>query len=183
MNNFTTILNTIRRPFQQERRKGCRDDVVVNGLGSYVQLWVKNGDALGLETTEKEVLHNLADLFKNYTSASPTERQRTLEEATKRIDTALERNPQSHSGLETPPTKRKKRTNSVSAALSRESEPPEQRAAKAGTHNRTHSSEDTQRDATTLPRRRGSSDTNPKYRHRKNRRHLYQSQIFPFQQT
>ena len=66
MNNFTTILNTIRRPFQQERRKGCQDDVVVNGLGSYVQLWVKNGDALGLEGSEKEVLHDLADLFKNY---------------------------------------------------------------------------------------------------------------------
>ena len=55
MNNFTTILNTIRRPFQQERRKGCQDDVVVNGLGNYVQLWVKNGAALGLAESEKEV--------------------------------------------------------------------------------------------------------------------------------
>ena len=89
MSNFTTILNTIRRPFQQERRKGCRDDVVVNGLGRYVQLWVKNGDALGLEGTEKKVLYDLADLFKNYAGASPTERQRTLEEATKRIDASL----------------------------------------------------------------------------------------------
>ena len=106
MNNFTTILNTIRRPFQQERRKGCRDDVVVNGLGSYVQLWVKNGDALGLERSEKEALHDLADLFKNYAGVSPSERQRTLEEATKRIDVALERNQQTRSGLETPPTRR-----------------------------------------------------------------------------
>ena len=89
MSNFTTILNTIRRPFQQERRKGCRDDVVVNGLGRYVQLWVKNGDALGLEGAEKKVLHDLAGLFKNYAGASPTERQRTLEEATKRIDASL----------------------------------------------------------------------------------------------
>ena len=89
MNNFTNILTTIRRPFQQERRKGCKDDVVVNGLGSYVQLWVKNGDAFALETSEKEVLTALAHLFENYAGASPTERQRTLEEATKRIDAAL----------------------------------------------------------------------------------------------
>ena len=89
MNNFATILNTIRRPFQQELRKGCHDDVVVNGLGSYVQLWVKNGDALALAASEKEVLSGLANLFENYASASPPERQHTLEEATKRIHTAL----------------------------------------------------------------------------------------------
>ena len=89
MDNFTKILNTIRRPFQQERRKGCRDDVVVNGLGNYVQLWAKNGDAFTLEATQKEVLKSLASLFENYAGASPTERQRTLEAATKQIDTAL----------------------------------------------------------------------------------------------
>ena len=89
MNNFANILTTIRRPFQQELRKGCRDDVVVNGLGNYVQLWVKNGNAFTLEIAEKEVLNNLASLFENYASISPAERQRTLEEAIKRIDTAL----------------------------------------------------------------------------------------------
>ncbi|MYH83543.1 ATP-dependent DNA helicase RecG [Candidatus Poribacteria bacterium] len=89
MNNFANILTTIRRPFQQELRKGCRDDVVVNGLGSYVQLWAKNGDAFTLEATEKEVLNGLVSLFENYAGASPTDRQRTLEEATKQIDTAL----------------------------------------------------------------------------------------------
>ena len=89
MNNFTKILTTIRRPFQQERRKGCRDDVVVNGLGSYVRLWVKNGETFTLSTAEREVLKGLADLFENYTGASSTQRQRILEEATKRIDTAL----------------------------------------------------------------------------------------------
>ena len=91
MNNFANILSTIRRPFQQELRKGCCDDVVVNGLGNYVQLWVKNGDAFTLEATEKEVLNGLASLFENYAGISPAERQRTLEEATKRIDTALGR--------------------------------------------------------------------------------------------
>ena len=89
MNNFTKILTTIRRPFQQELRKGCRDDIVVNGLGSYVQLWVKNGETFTLEATEKEVLKGLTDLFKNYADASSTERQRILEEATRRIEAAL----------------------------------------------------------------------------------------------
>ena len=89
MNNFAKILTTIRRPFQQELRKGCHDDVVVNGLGSYVQLWAKNGDAFTLEATEKEVLNSLASLFENYAGASPTERQGTLEAATKQIETAL----------------------------------------------------------------------------------------------
>ena len=89
MDNFTKILTTIRRPFQQELRKGCKDDVVVNGLGSYVQLWAKNGDAFVLDTTQKEVLNGLANLFENYAGASSSERQRILEEATKRIDAIL----------------------------------------------------------------------------------------------
>ena len=89
MDNFTKILTTIRRPFQQELRKGCKDEVVINGLGSYVQLWVKNGDAFVLDATQKEMLNGLANLFENYGGISPTERQRTLEEATKRIDDIL----------------------------------------------------------------------------------------------
>ena len=89
MNNFAKILTTIRRPFRQELRKGCKDEVVVNGLGSYVQLWAKNGDAFTQEATEKEVLNGLASLFENYATASSTERRRTLEEAAKRIDAAL----------------------------------------------------------------------------------------------
>lgn len=89
MNNFTKILTTIRRPFQQERRKGCRNDVVVNGLGSYVQLWVKNGETFTLSTTEKAVLKDLGDLFENYADAASTERRRILEEATRRIEAAL----------------------------------------------------------------------------------------------
>ena len=89
MNNFAKVLDTIRRPFQQELRKGCKDDVVVNGLGSYVQLWAKNGNAFTLETKEKEVLNGLAALFENYASASSAERRQTLEEAAKQIDAAL----------------------------------------------------------------------------------------------
>ena len=105
MDNFTKILTTIRRPFQQELRKGCKDDVVVNGLGSYVQLWVKNGDAFVLDTTQKEMLNGLANLFGNYGDISPTERQNTLEEATKRIDDALRQAQRSFNAEESPPTR------------------------------------------------------------------------------
>ena len=114
MSNFANILTTIRRPFQQERRKGCRDDVVVNGLGNYVQLWVKNGDAFTLTAAEKEALTGLARLFENYADASPAERQRTLEEATKRIDAALSSGQQppanANNATATPPQKRQQPT-------------------------------------------------------------------------
>ena len=138
MSNFANILSTIRRPFQQELRKGCKDDVVVNGLGSYVQLWVKNGDAFTLDATEKEVLNGLASLFENYAGASPTDRQRTLEEATKRIDTALGSGQQnltdiSNAGVEQPQkrqqpitkrTRSKKKTQTEMLPLFGETENP-----------------------------------------------------------
>ena len=89
MHTFNTILTTIRRPFQQETRKGCRDDVVVNGLGDYVRLWVKKGEELPLTPDEKEVLRNLAALFENYAHSSPAERQRAIQDATQQIDAAL----------------------------------------------------------------------------------------------
>ena len=89
MHTFNTILTTIRRPFQQETRKGCRDAVVVNGLGEYVHLWVKKGDALPLSPDEKQVLSSLAALFDNYARLSPTERQRVIQDATQQIETAL----------------------------------------------------------------------------------------------
>ena len=115
MDNFTKILTTIRRPFQQELRKGCQDDVVVNGLGSYVQLWVKNGDAFVLDATQKEMLKGLANLFENYGGLSPTERQRTLEEATKRIDDILRQAPRSFSTEGSPPTRPESTTQRTSA--------------------------------------------------------------------
>ena len=123
MNNFTKILTTIRRPFQQERRKGCRDDVVVDGLGNYVQLWVKNGETFTLEASEKEVLKGLSDLFENYADAASTERQRILGEATKRIDAALGRGQRSASdivgeGAEPSQTRQQPRTQRTSSKKS-----------------------------------------------------------------
>ena len=89
MHNFNTILTTLRRPFQQETRKGCRDDVVVNGLGDYVRLWVKKGDDLPLTPDEKAVLRRLASLFEDYARLSPDERHAAIQDATREIDTAL----------------------------------------------------------------------------------------------
>lgn len=89
MHNFNTILTTLRRPFQQETRKGCRDDVVINGLGDYVRLWVKKGDDLPLTPDEKAVLRRLASLFEDYARLSPDERHAAIQAATREIDTAL----------------------------------------------------------------------------------------------
>jgi ATP-dependent DNA helicase RecG len=124
MNNFTKILTTIRRPFQQELRNGCRDDVVVNGLGNYVQLWVKNGETFTVEAAEKEVLNDLSNLFENYADASSIERQRILENATQRIDAALghgQRNASDRVGTGAEPSQtrqqpRAQRTNSKKSA-------------------------------------------------------------------
>ena len=89
MHNFKTILTTLRRPFQQETRKGCRDDVVINGLGDYVRLWVKKGDDLPLTPDEKAVLRRLDTLFEDYARLSPDERHAAIQDATRAIDAAL----------------------------------------------------------------------------------------------
>ena len=86
MNELTKILATIRRPFQQEIRSGCKDSVVINGLGAYVQLWVRNAEKLTLNPTEKQMLASLADLFSDYETLSPTKRQEVVEAAIEQIE-------------------------------------------------------------------------------------------------
>ena len=86
MNEFTKILATIQRPFQQEIRSGCKDSVVINGLGAYVQLWVKNAEKLTLNPTEKQMLASLVNLFSNYEALSPTKRREVVEAATEQIE-------------------------------------------------------------------------------------------------
>ena len=86
MNEFTKILATIRRPFQQEIRSGCKDSVVINGLGAYVQLWVRNAEQLTLNPTEKHMLTSLADLFSDYEALSPTKRQKVVQAAIGQIE-------------------------------------------------------------------------------------------------
>ena len=85
-NELTEILTTIRRPFQQEIRSGCQDNVVINGLNNYVQLWVKKARQLTRNLAEKRSLSELADLFVDYEALSPMERMNVIQAATKQID-------------------------------------------------------------------------------------------------
>ena len=89
MNDFKQILSTISRPFQQEIRKGCQDDVVINGMGAYVELWVGHAKALELTANEKQCINKIAALFENYTGMSPTERKQAIQTATEQINSAL----------------------------------------------------------------------------------------------
>ena len=93
MNDFKQILSTISRPFQQEIRKGCQDDVVINGMGAYVELWVGHAKALELTANEKQHINQIAALFKNYSGMFPTERQKAIQTATKQINSALSGKP------------------------------------------------------------------------------------------
>ncbi len=107
MNEFTKILATIRRPFQQEIRSGCQDSAVINGLGAYVQLWVANAEQLTLNPTEKQMLTSLADLFSDYGTLSPTKRRDVVQTAMKQID---ERTPENQKA---PPTRKPTATETV----------------------------------------------------------------------
>ena len=86
MNELTKILATIRRPFQQEIRSGCKDSVVINGLGAYVQLWVRNAEQLTLTPADKQMLTSLANLFSDYETLSSTKRRDVVQAAMKQID-------------------------------------------------------------------------------------------------
>ncbi len=86
MNELAKILTTIRRPFQQEIRSGCQDSVVINGLGAYVQLWVRNAGRLTLSVDEKQMLAALADLFSDYGTLSPTKRREVVQTAIEQIE-------------------------------------------------------------------------------------------------
>ncbi len=86
MNELTKILATIQRPFQQEIRSGCKDSVVINGLGAYVQLWVRNAEKLTLNPTEKQMLASLVNLFSDYGALSPTKRREAVETAIEQIE-------------------------------------------------------------------------------------------------
>lgn len=86
MNEFTRILRTIRRPFQQETRNGCHDDVVINGLGNYVKLWLEKARQLSLGDSDEQTINKLVIRFANYDRLSPTERLKIIEDATAQIN-------------------------------------------------------------------------------------------------
>lgn len=89
MNDFKQILSTISRPFQQEMRKGCQDDVVINGMGVYVELWVGHAKALELTSDEKQFINRIAALFENYSGMSPPERKKVIQNASEQINSVL----------------------------------------------------------------------------------------------
>ena len=89
MNELAAILQTMRRPFQQESRRDCQNNVVVNGLGNYVSLWVTKARQLTLNHDEKESLDAIANLFADYEALSPTRRLDVIQNATVQIETML----------------------------------------------------------------------------------------------
>ena len=89
MNEFTQILITIRRPFRQETRNGCQDNVVINGLGGYVKLWLEKARQLSLNLSEEQTVDKLADCFENYDRLLPTDRLKIIEDATAQINTIV----------------------------------------------------------------------------------------------
>lgn len=89
MNDLNQILSTISRPFQQEIRTGCQDDVVINGLEAYVTLWVGHANDLNLNTDEKLFLSQLKSLFIGYEKSSPTDRKKVVCNATEVINSAI----------------------------------------------------------------------------------------------
>ncbi len=89
MIEYKQILTTISRPFQQEIRKGCQDDVVINGLEAYVNLWIGNARKLNLTSDEKQFLNYIEGLFENYSNLNPIERKSAIEKASELIEAYL----------------------------------------------------------------------------------------------
>ena len=86
MNEFVRILRTIRRPFQQETRNGCQDNVVINGLGNYVKLWLEKARQLPLDYSDQQTVDILANRFANYDQLPAADRRKIIEGATAQID-------------------------------------------------------------------------------------------------
>ncbi|MYG00441.1 ATP-dependent DNA helicase RecG [Candidatus Poribacteria bacterium] len=89
MNDLKQVLSILSRPFQQELRMGCQDDVVVNGMCAYVEIWIGHARELELTNQEKQLINHIADRFKNYTNISPTERKIVIENTTNQINSLL----------------------------------------------------------------------------------------------
>ncbi len=89
MSELKHILSTISRPFQQELRMGCQDNVVINGMAAYVDLWIGQARKLELTNQEKLIVNHIVDLFKSYSSISPKERKSVIENTTEQINTLL----------------------------------------------------------------------------------------------
>ena len=85
MNQFEDIIGSMSRPFEQEIRKGCNDEVVIGGMKNYVEHWVTKSRQLGIGLAEKQKLRDIADLFAEYDCLTPMERLTQIEKAQKLI--------------------------------------------------------------------------------------------------
>ena len=85
MKDIKQILATLSRPFKEEIRKGCRDDVVIDGLGSYIDLWLRQARALNLTPDQENILNRIGDLFKDYPTLQPKDRLKAIHSATEQI--------------------------------------------------------------------------------------------------
>ena len=86
MKDLKQTLSTLSRPFKEEIRKGCMDDVVIDGLGSYVDLWLGKARELNLTPNQENILNRIADLFKDYPTMQPPDRLKAIHAATEQID-------------------------------------------------------------------------------------------------
>lgn len=105
MNELAKIVATIRRPFQQEIRNGCQDNVVINGLGAYVQLWVRKAEQLTLNPTEQRLLTSLNSLFSDYGTLPPTKRREVVQSAVEQIEEITSENQKASSPQKTASTR------------------------------------------------------------------------------
>ena len=85
MNQFEDIIGSMSRPFEQEIRKGCNDEVVIGGMKNYVENWATKSRQLGIGLAEKQKLRDIADLFAEYDRLTPMERLTQIEKAQKLI--------------------------------------------------------------------------------------------------
>ncbi len=86
MKDIKQILTTISRPFKEEIRKGCRDDVVIDGLGSYIDLWLGQARALNLTPNQENTLNRIANLFKDYPTMQSPDRLKAIHAATEQLE-------------------------------------------------------------------------------------------------
>ena len=87
MGKFKEVIESISRPFEQEIRKGCTDEVVIGGMKSYVENWVTKSRQFKLGLAENQKLRDIAALFADYDRLSPMERLTHIEKAQKMIST------------------------------------------------------------------------------------------------
>ncbi|MGB9594744.1 MAG: DEAD/DEAH box helicase, partial [Candidatus Poribacteria bacterium] len=85
MNNLESILDIIKRPFNQEIKTGCQDRAVIGGFKDYISNWVEKANQYAT-LYQKNLLADLADLFKDYDEIQPGTRQIRLQEAARIIE-------------------------------------------------------------------------------------------------